>query len=108
MLNNKFYIPEESVDAASFNSKNENSNDDKYDDNLSDKRFTNEHINFNNPNKTASDNEITANSIEHHLPDSITSVEKLSVKSCNYITRLESLKDEFNLNAIYYEYKHNY
>ena len=30
----------------------------------------------------------------------ITSVENLSVKSCDCITRLESLKDEFNLKAI--------
>ena len=37
---------------------------------------------------------------EHHLPDSIiTSIENLNVKSCHCITRLESLKDEFDLKA---------
>ena len=44
--------------------------------------------------------EIAINSMEHHLSDSITSVENLNVKSCDCITRLESLKDEFNLKAI--------
>ena len=38
--------------------------------------------------------------MEHHLSDSITSAENLNVKSCDCITRLESLKDEFNLKAI--------
>ena len=36
----------------------------------------------------------------HHLSDSITSVENLNVKRCDCITRLESLKEEFNLKAI--------
>ena len=38
--------------------------------------------------------------MEHHLSDSITSVENLNVKSCDFITRLESLKGKFNLKAI--------
>ena len=38
--------------------------------------------------------------MEHHLSDSITFVENLNVKRCNCITRLKSLKDEFNLKAI--------
>ena len=75
-----------------------NSNNDNYSE--TDKIFTDEHINSDDPNKTASDSEITINSIEHHLSDSITSVENLNVKSCDCITRLKSLKDEFNLKAI--------
>ena len=67
---------------------------------LSDKCFTDEHINPNDPNKIASDNKITINSIAHHLLDSITSVENLNIKSCNCITRLESLKVGFNLKAV--------
>ena len=59
-----------------------------------------EHINSDDPNKTACDSEITINSIEHHLSDSITSVENLNVKNCDYITSYESLKDEINLKAI--------
>ena len=38
--------------------------------------------------------------MEHHLPDSITSVENLNVKRCDCITKLDSLKDEFNLKAV--------
>ena len=38
--------------------------------------------------------------MEYHLPGSITSVENLKVKRCDCITRIESLKDEFNLKAI--------
>ena len=38
--------------------------------------------------------------MEHHLSDSITSVENLNVKRCGCITRVESFKDEFNLKAI--------
>ena len=38
--------------------------------------------------------------MEHHLSDRITSVENLNIKRCDCITRLESLKDEFNLKAI--------
>ena len=57
-------------------------------------------LDLNDLNKTASDSEITVNSIEHHLSDSITSVENPNVKTCNCITRLESLKDEFNLKAV--------
>ena len=53
-----------------------------------DKSFINEHINSDDPNKTASDSEITINSMEHHLPDSITSVKNLNVKRCDCITRL--------------------
>ena len=51
-------------------------------------------------NKTPSDSEITINSIEGHLSDSSTSVENLNIKSCDCITRLESLKDKFNLKAV--------
>ena len=75
-----------------------NSNNDNYSE--TDKSFTDEHINSNDPNKTVSDSEITLNSIEHHLSDSITSVENLNVKRCDYKTRLEFLKDEFNLKAV--------
>ena len=38
--------------------------------------------------------------MEHHLPDSITSVENLIVRRCDCITRLESSKNEFNLKPI--------
>ena len=34
------------------------------------------------------------------MSDSIISAENLNVKSCDCVTRLESLKDEFNLKAI--------
>ena len=91
--NDKSYISEESVDTGSINSNNDNYS-------ATDKSFTGEHITSDDPNKTASDSEITINSIEHHLSDSITSVENPNVKTCNCITRLESLKDEFNLKAV--------
>ena len=89
----KTFHPEESVDTTLINSNNDNYSE-------TDKSFIDEHINSDDPNKTASDSEITINSMEHHLSDSITSVENLNVKSCDCITRLESLKDEFNLKAI--------
>ena len=89
----KSYIPEKSVDTALINSNNDNYS-------KTDKSFTDEHINSDDPNKIAFDSEITMNSIEHHLSDSITSVENQNVKSCDYLTRLESLKDEFNLKVI--------
>ena len=57
-------------------------------------------INSDDPNKTASDSEITVNSIVHHFSDSITSVENWNIKSCDYIIRRESLKDEFNLKVL--------
>ena len=38
--------------------------------------------------------------MEHHLSDSITSVENLNIKRCDCTTRPESSKDEFNLKAI--------
>ena len=50
--NDKSCISEDSVDAASINSNNDNYS-------ATDKSFTGEHINFDNPNKTASDSEIT-------------------------------------------------
>ena len=79
----KTFHPEESVDTTLINSNNGNYSE-------TDKSFIDEHI---NSNKTASDSEIAKNSMEHHLSDSITSVENLNVKSCDFITRLESLKD---------------
>ena len=57
-------------------------------------------INSDDPNKTASDSEITVNSIVHHFSDSITSVENWNIKSCDCIIRRESLKDEFNLKVL--------
>ena len=89
----KTFHPEESVDATLINSNNENYSE-------TDKSFIDEHINSDDPNKIASDSEITINSMEHHLSDSITSVENLNDKSCDCIANLESLKDEFNLKAI--------
>ena len=91
--NGKSYIPQESADIALINSNNDNYSE-------TDKSFTEENINSDDPNKTASNSEITISSIEHRFSDSITSVENLNVKSCDCITRLESLKDEFNLKAI--------
>ena len=91
--NGKSYIPQESADTALINSNNDNYSE-------TDKSFTEENINSDDPNKTASNSEITISSIEHRFSDSITSVENLNVKSCDCITRLESLKDEFNLKAI--------
>ena len=38
--------------------------------------------------------------MEHHLLVRIATVENLNVKRCDCITRLESLKGEFNLKAI--------
>ena len=38
--------------------------------------------------------------MEHHLSDSIPSVENLNFKRYDCITRLESLKGKFHLNAI--------
>ena len=67
-----------------------NSNSDYYSEAY--QSFVDEHINTDDPNKTASDSEITINSIEQHLSDSITSAENLNVKSCDCITRLESYK----------------
>ena len=89
----KTFHPEESVDTTSINSNNDDYGE-------TDKSFIDEHINSDDPNKTASDSEIAINSMEHHLSDSITSVEYLNVKSCDCITSLESLKYEFNLKAI--------
>ena len=89
----KIFHPEVSVDVTLINSNNDNYS-------KTDKSFIDEHINSDAPNKTASDSEITINSMEHHLQDSVTSAENLKVKSCDCITRLESLKDEFNLKAI--------
>ena len=88
--NDKSYIPEESVNTASINSKNENSDNGSYRE--INKSFTNEHINSVDPNKTASNSNITINSIEHHLSDSITSLEHLNGESCDCIIRL-NLKD---------------
>ena len=65
------------------------SNTDNY--GATDKRFTLEHINSDDQNKTASDNKIIINSIEHRLSNSITSVENLHVKSCDCITRVSEL-----------------
>ena len=114
--NDKFFIQQKSLDTqpgftcskltietleqgtASNKSINENSINNNYHNILSNKS-TNEHINSDDPSNTASDNEITIISIEHHLPDRITSVGNLNVKRWNCITRLESLKDEFNLKA---------
>ena len=98
--NDKSYISEESVDAASINSKNENCSNDNYGDILSNKSFTDEHINSDDPNKTASDNEITINDIEHYLSNRITAVENLNAKRCDCMTKLEYLRDEFNLKAM--------
>ena len=85
----KTFRPEESIDTTLINSNNNNYSE-------TDESFIDEHINSDDPSKTASDSEITM----HHLSDSITSVENMNVKSCDCITRLESLKDEFNLKAI--------
>ena len=78
--NDKSHIPEESVDTASKNSKNESPINDIYGDILSDKSFTNQHINHDYPNKTTTDNKININRVEH-WSDSITSPENLNVKS---------------------------
>ena len=69
----KTFIPEESVDTTLTNSNNVNYSE-------TDKSFINKHIHSDDPNKTVCDSEITMNSMEHHLSDSITSVENLSVR----------------------------
>ena len=92
-IHQKTFIPEESVDTKLINSNNDNSSE-------TDKSFIDEYINSDDPNKNASDSEISIYSMEHHLSDSITFVENLNAKRCGCITRLESLKDEFNLKAI--------
>ena len=66
-IHRKTLIPEESVDTTLMNSNNDNYSE-------TDKSFTDEHINSDDPNKTASDSQITINSKEHHLSYSITSV----------------------------------
>ena len=88
----KTFHPEESVDPTLTNFNNDNYSE-------TDKTFLDEHVNSDNPNKTASNSDITINSMEQHLSDSITFFENLNVKSCDGITRLESLKDEFSLKA---------
>ena len=89
----KTFHPEESVNTILIKFNNDNYRE-------TDKSFIDEHINSDDPNKTASDSESTINSMVHHLSNSIASVENLNVKSCDCITRLKSLKDEFNLKAI--------
>ena len=76
-----------------------NPNDDNYSE--TDNSFTDEHINSDDPNKTksASDSENTINNMEQHLPASLCWKSE-QVKSCVFITRLESFKDEFILKAI--------
>ena len=59
------YFPGESINIASANSKKDNSKNNNYSNILSDKRFTDEHVNSDDPNKIASDNKITINSIGH-------------------------------------------
>ena len=71
--NDKSFIPEEPVNTILINSNNANYNE-------TDKSFTDEHINSDDPNKTASESKITISSIEHHLSDSIISVENRNVK----------------------------
>ena len=66
-IHRKTLIPEESVDTTLMNSNNDNYSE-------TDKSFTDEHINSDDPNKTASDSQITINSKEQHLSYSITSV----------------------------------
>ena len=56
----KTFSSEESVDSTLIKSNN-----DIY--SKTDKSFIDEHINSDDPNKTASDSEITINSMEHHL-----------------------------------------
>ena len=63
--NDESYFPGESINIASANSKNDNSKNNNYSNILSDKRFTDEHVNSDDPNKIASDNKITINSIGH-------------------------------------------
>ena len=63
--NDESYFPGESINIASANSKKDNSKNKNYSNILSDKRFTDEHVNSDDPNKIASDNKITINSIGH-------------------------------------------
>ena len=63
--NDESYFLGESVNIASDNSKNDNSNNNNFSNILSDKSFTDEHVNSDDPNKIASDNKITINSIGH-------------------------------------------
>lgn len=63
--NDESYFPGESINIASANSKKDNSKNNNYSNILSDKRFTDEHVNSDDPNKIASDNKITINSIGH-------------------------------------------
>ena len=65
--NDESYFPGESVTIAPINSKNYNSNNNNYSNILSDKRFTVEHVNSDDPNEIASDSKITINSIGHLL-----------------------------------------
>ena len=88
----KTFIPEESVDTTLISSNNDNYRE-------TEKSFIDEHTNSDDPNKTASNSEITINRMEHHFSGSITSVENLNVERCDCITRLKPLKDEFNLKA---------
>ena len=55
----KTFIPEVSVDTTLINSNNDNYSE-------TNKSFIDEHINCDDLNKTASDSEITINSMEHH------------------------------------------
>ena len=80
-IHSKTFIPEVSVDTTLINSNNDNHSENH-------KSFIDEHINSDDPNKTASDSEIAINSMEQHLSDRITSVENLNVKRCDCITRL--------------------
>ena len=63
--NDESYFPGESINIASANSKSDNSKNNNYSNILSDKRFTDDHVNSDDPNKIASDNKITINSIGH-------------------------------------------
>ena len=49
---------------------------------------TDEHVNSDDPNTTVSDSEISINSIQHHLSDSITFLENLNFRSYDCITRI--------------------
>ena len=106
--NDKTYILEESVDTASIDYKNENSNNDNYGDNafrnlvpfIQFKKREKHRWRSVNFSKVALDNKTTIHSLEHHLSGSIISIENLNVKSYDCITRGEPSKDEFNLKAI--------
>ena len=101
----KIFIPDKSVVTILINYNIDNCSE-------TDESFINELINSDDPNQTASDSEITISSMENHMSDdseisissmenhmsdNITSVENLNIKRCDCITRLESLKDGFNL-----------